>query len=67
MRHPKPAEWVPYLFGEVEPDTKKQFREHLQHCPECRVEIEAWQQSLKQLDAWKLPGQIHGHPQLYGE
>src|SRR6266699_3232950 len=56
MKHPKPDEWVPYLFGEVAPNARQLFSEHLQHCPECRAEIEAWQQSLKKLDAWKLPG-----------
>ena len=55
MNHPKPEEWVPYLFGETDPQTRRQLRAHLNDCPECRHEMEAWQRSRRRLDSWKLP------------
>jgi hypothetical protein len=55
MNHPKRDEWVPYLFGEAKPETRKLLKEHLKSCAECRHEIENWQRSLTRLDSWKLP------------
>lgn len=55
MNHPKPEEWVPYVFGEASPEAKGQLSAHLQQCTDCRHEIDRWQQSLARLDAWKMP------------
>jgi len=55
MNHPKPEEWVPYLYGETRPDTRRQLKAHLKACPECSREIQNWKQSLGRLDAWKVP------------
>lgn len=55
MNHPKPEEWVPYLYGEAKPDVRRSLKAHLKGCPECRDEVEHWKRSVDRLDAWKLP------------
>lgn len=55
MNHPKPEEWVPYLYGGLAAGTRRQFKAHLKACPECRGEIERWRRSAGRLKAWKLP------------
>jgi len=55
MNHPQREEWVPYLYGEATPEDRRRLKEHLRNCADCRVNLEAWRQSLNCLDAWKLP------------
>jgi hypothetical protein len=55
MNHPKPEEWVPYLYGGMTPNAGRELKSHLKDCPECRVKIQTWQHTIKRLDAWKLP------------
>lgn len=55
MNHPKPEEWVPFLYGGLQPDTHRHLKSHLQNCADCRGELERWKRSLHRLDAWKLP------------
>jgi anti-sigma factor RsiW len=55
MNHPKREDWVPYLYGELKPDLRRQLKEHLDGCAECREELQNWKRSLHRLDAWKLP------------
>jgi len=55
MNHPKPEEWVQYVFGEASSASHRRLQEHLRECGECRQEIEAWQRSRGCLNAWKLP------------
>ena len=55
MNHPKREDWVPYLYGEAMPDLRRQIKQHLEGCAECREELQNWKRSLHQLDAWKLP------------
>ena len=55
MNHPKREEWIPYLYGEVEPQVRRELKAHLESCEGCRAELTAWKGSLKRLDAWKLP------------
>ncbi len=57
MNHPKPEEWVPYLYGEVKPETRRDLRVHLKICAECRDQLDAWKRSLGRLDHWKLQRQ----------
>lgn len=57
MNHPKPEEFVPYVYGESTGAVRRQLTDHLRNCPQCRQEIESWQRSLKGLDSWKLPRQ----------
>jgi hypothetical protein len=55
MNHPKPEEWVAYIYGETTSALKRDLRDHLNSCDQCREEIGGWQRSLKGLDTWKLP------------
>jgi anti-sigma factor RsiW len=55
MNHPKPEEWVPYLYGGLTPDTRRQLKTHLDNCADCRGELQRWKRSIHRLDAWKLP------------
>ena len=55
MNHPKPEEWVPYVYGEAPSGTRRELAAHLLECPQCREEIESWKRSLNRLDSWKLP------------
>lgn len=54
MNHPKPEEWVPYLYGETSSVTRKDLTAHLQTCGQCRDEVEIWKRSLHRLDTWKI-------------
>ena len=55
MKHPDREEWIPYLFGEADPEAKKKLARHLNACPECAEELRGWRQSLHRLDSWKSP------------
>ncbi len=67
MNHPKPEEWVPYIFGEANPEARKTLRDHLQTCSECRARLDGWNRSLKRLDAWPLPRPAQTHaPYTFG-
>jgi len=55
MKHPHREEWIPYLFRETDPETKKRLAAHLNGCPECAAELHGWRMSLQRLDAWKAP------------
>jgi hypothetical protein len=55
MNHPKPEEWVPYVYGETTSAVRRELTAHLRDCPQCRTEIETWKRSLSRLDSWKLP------------
>ena len=55
MNHPTQEEWVPYLYGEVQPQSRLRLKQHLQDCPECRARIQLWQRNLGRLDLWRLP------------
>src|SRR5260221_913651 len=57
MKHPHREEWVPYVFSEADPETKKRLAAHLNGCPECAAELHGWRMSLQRLDAWKTPGE----------
>jgi hypothetical protein len=56
MNHPKPEEWVPYVYGESTSTSRRELTSHLKECPQCRQEIESWKRNLNRLDSWKLPG-----------
>jgi len=55
MKHPDREEWVPYLFGEADLDTRKSLAAHLNACSQCAEEVHEWRKSLQRLDAWKVP------------
>lgn len=55
MKHPQREEWVPYVFGEADAETKRRLGEHLDECPDCAREVTAWRKSLRSLNRWTLP------------
>lgn len=55
MNHPKPEEWVSYVYGEATSAARRELSAHLAACPQCQEEIATWKRSLSRLDAWKLP------------
>jgi anti-sigma factor RsiW len=55
MTHPEREEWIPLLFGEAEPETKRRLEAHLGSCEACAGDVAAWRRTLGRLDAWKLP------------
>lgn len=54
MNHPKPEEWVPYVYGESPAIVRQELSSHLAVCPECRRLVEDWRASMVSLDKWKL-------------
>jgi anti-sigma factor RsiW len=53
--HPRPEEWVPYFYGEVDASVRRELRAHLEQCPECRTQLKQWQSTRRRLSAWRLP------------
>lgn len=64
MKHPTREEWAPFVCGETNRAVQRQLNAHLRQCPECRAEVQNWQQSLRRLDHWKLP-QPRGRLELF--
>jgi hypothetical protein len=55
MNHPKPEEWVAYVYGETAGTVRRDLKAHLQACSDCRKEVETWKSSMARLDAWQVP------------
>ena len=55
MNHPKPEEWVPFIYGETKGQTYRALKSHLEACAQCRQQTDAWKQSMNLLDSWKVP------------
>lgn len=55
MNHPKPEDWVPYLYGDANPDQARQLRAHLRDCPDCQRQFNGLKTTSDKLNAWKLP------------
>jgi anti-sigma factor RsiW len=55
MNHPDQHEWISYLYGEVDTNSRSRLRSHLAACETCRAHLEEWQRVRRRLDAWKLP------------
>ncbi|MEW6156100.1 MAG: zf-HC2 domain-containing protein [Verrucomicrobiota bacterium] len=54
MSHPSREDWMAYLYGESSPETHQSLQQHLDVCPPCRVQMEAWQQTREALSTWEL-------------
>jgi hypothetical protein len=44
-----------YLYDEMAPEARATFQTHLASCAECRAQLNAWQQTTRQMSEWKLP------------
>jgi hypothetical protein len=54
MNHPSNEEWGMFLFGEAPPELNRRLKTHLSECQQCADEVRAMQDTIAQLDAWKL-------------
>lgn len=55
MQHPKPEEWIPFLFGEADGDHERRLKTHLDECERCAAQLAGWSNTVGSLDRWKLP------------
>jgi pyruvate dehydrogenase complex dehydrogenase (E1) component len=56
MTHPSTEEWMSFLYGEVDKETRGQFDRHLGGCAECQALVSSWRGAMKDLDTFRLPG-----------
>jgi Putative zinc-finger len=42
MEHPSRETWMEWLYGETAAGAKRELREHLDACPECRAQVDGW-------------------------
>ncbi len=55
MNHPTQEEWISFVYGELPPGSSAPLETHLASCPECRLRVDGWRESMARLDEWKLP------------
>lgn len=55
LTHPEAAEWMALLYHEHTPGRKRELEAHLDRCPTCAAQVEAWRGSARALDDWTLP------------
>jgi anti-sigma factor RsiW len=44
-----------FLYGEAPTARKNELQAHLERCPACSTQVNAWQASLGDLESWKVP------------
>ena len=54
MIHPRPEEWMGYLYGELPREEKTRLKAHLNSCAGCRIDVKRWQGAMKSLDQWQI-------------
>jgi anti-sigma factor RsiW len=54
MTHPRPEEWMSYLYGELPREEKTRLKAHLNGCAGCRIDVKRWQGAMKSLDQWQI-------------
>ncbi|MDB6130435.1 MAG: hypothetical protein JWM04_1542 [Verrucomicrobiales bacterium] len=64
MIHPKPEEWIPYLYQECTPETSALLKSHLAECSECAARLEKWKAVGKELQTWKAPSTRTGRAEF---
>jgi hypothetical protein len=57
LNHPTREEWVALLYGEAPTKSRPALNAHLQTCPACQAQVDAWRRTMKHLDAWSLSKQ----------
>jgi anti-sigma factor RsiW len=55
LNHPAQAEWMAFLYGETPAKTRRELHAHLDACPACTAQVNAWRASMTALDSWTLP------------
>jgi hypothetical protein len=54
-KHPSPAQWVGWLYGECTRREHARLEAHLEACAECRGQLSRWQTVTRELNAGALP------------
>lgn len=54
MTHPRPEDWMSYLYGELPREEKTRLKAHLNGCAGCRIDLKRWQGAMKSLDQWQI-------------
>ena len=57
MKHPESAEWIAFLYGEMERERQSDFETHLTVCPDCCKRVERWRTAMEALDTVPVPKQ----------
>jgi hypothetical protein len=55
MNHPTREEWMAYLYDELTAEEHSSLAAHLAVCPDCKMRVNDWRWTRKNLDAWQLP------------
>lgn len=53
MKHPTQEEWMDYLYHEAPANERAKLSAHLAACPECRTQVQGWQQTMTSLNTWQ--------------
>jgi hypothetical protein len=53
--HPEPAEWMAFLYGELDRERQRTLATHLERCEPCSAQVEGWRFSMASLDQWPAP------------
>jgi anti-sigma factor RsiW len=56
MNHPRNEQWVSYCYGEVNAEQRAELMAHLEACPDCTRNLEAWQRTQADLNEWRVRG-----------
>jgi hypothetical protein len=54
MKHPRPEQWMEFLYDEIRDDDGEQIREHLSACPECRAKQREYESGMRALNSWRI-------------
>ena len=55
MKHPKPEDWMTFLYNDGDSSQRAALRAHLQSCEECAGHVKIWRDSMQALDEWPAP------------
>jgi anti-sigma factor RsiW len=55
LKHPESAEWMEFLYGELDDRRRRELDAHLASCAECSTQLKEWRSGMAHLDEWELP------------
>jgi hypothetical protein len=59
MKHPKPEEWMAFLYDEDDSSRRVTLQAHLESCEDCASRVKIWRDSMQSLDEWPAPSRGH--------
>ena len=54
MNHPSSEDWMDYVYGELDDQSRAVLDTHLAECAECRSQVQIWSETTECLDDWQL-------------